>query len=464
MLTAMLDSKRRGRRKGVAVRPGSVLQARKEAGLTLAQVAAGQVSRAAIHLVETGQSRPSFETIALIAQRTNRPLEFFLVDKNSVPDSSTGYYELRELEHLTTTREFRKVVEVASGLLDKPWNRETGAMLRFYIGQAYCRLVKPVEALDHLASARAAFEQMGDEWMAVEALDWEASAMGLVDDPRAIPSALAALERCRRLKPRSAATEARILGHIAGMHVSAHSWAQAGRYYEAALEAAGAVKDLLQLAKTHHGLGTVYQRMNQTARASLHFDKALALYSIESDLSAVYRVENDLGELLLREGKLEPAEAHLRKALVGSEELGIDRKGRGYILGNLAEVRLMKGDLDQAANYLQQSLEAGESTGEQTVVANAQMVRGDLEEARGEHEAADRCFEAALTILERLEMPDRLRESQMHVAEVLEARGDIASAARHWRTAAMLGRLGTLAQAGVETPPGLEEAGSAAAG
>jgi len=444
MLTAVLGSKRRGRRKGVAVRPGSVLQARKEAGLTLAQVAAGGVTRAAIHLIETGRSRPSFETLELIAERTNRPLEFFLLEAQSVPSKTGGYHELRELERLTMTREFRQVLDLGVGLLDKPWSPETLGQLRFYLGQAYCRLFQAVAALDHLSAARATFEQLGDEWMAVEALDWEASAMGLVDDPRAIPCALEALERCRRLKPRPGPTEARILGHIAGMYVSAHSWSQAMRYYEAALEAAGSVKDILQLAKTHHGLGTVYQRMNQPVRASQHFDRALALYSIESDLSAVYRVENDMGELLLREGNLESAEVRLHNALLGSDQLGIDRKVRGYVMGNLAEVSMRKGDRSQAVEYLRQALEAGESTGDEVVIANAHMLRGDLEEANHDRAAADHNFAAAIQILQYLKIPDRLREAQMHVAEVLEARGDMTGAARHWRAAAEVGTLRAL--------------------
>ena len=47
-----------------------VRQARIEAGLTLAQVAGDEVSRTFIHLVEHGRSRPSKETLALIAKRT----------------------------------------------------------------------------------------------------------------------------------------------------------------------------------------------------------------------------------------------------------------------------------------------------------------------------------------------------------------------------------------------------------
>ncbi len=78
MLTVMPVSKREGSRKGITVREGSVAQARREAGLTLAQVADGKLSRTAIHLIEKGVTRPSMQTLTQIASQTRKPLSFFL--------------------------------------------------------------------------------------------------------------------------------------------------------------------------------------------------------------------------------------------------------------------------------------------------------------------------------------------------------------------------------------------------
>jgi transcriptional regulator with XRE-family HTH domain len=74
----MVGTGRRGRRKGVTVRAGSVADARKEAGLTLAEVARGKLSRTAIHLIEKGRARPSIETLEHIAEKTHKPLSFFV--------------------------------------------------------------------------------------------------------------------------------------------------------------------------------------------------------------------------------------------------------------------------------------------------------------------------------------------------------------------------------------------------
>jgi tetratricopeptide (TPR) repeat protein len=439
----MLGTRYRGRRKGVAIREGAVEEARREARLTLAQVAGGKFTRTAIHLIEKGRTRPSMETLQQIARQTRKPIEFFLA-----PDNQTALTErqaqLRELERLSATRDLEKVVEMGTSLLGQQWSAEDAAVIHFSLGQAYCRLVRPAEALPHLKAALEEFGRMGDEWMTVETLDWESSALGLMDDPDALPLANQALERCRRLDPRAPQTEARILGHIAGMYVVAHSYVPAIRYYEAAVAAATGVKDLLQLAKMHHGLGVSYQRIEQPATARQHYDKALTLYSIESDPSALYRVEIDLGDLLLQQGQLDSAEQHLLVALAGSHEVNMDRRGRGFILANLGEVYLRRGDLSKASDYLGQALQAAEAINERVVVANVKVLLGQLEERHGNPALADDHFEGAIRILEELGMPDRLRDAHMEYAELLEARQDVATAYQHWKLAAEIGRLASL--------------------
>lgn len=439
----MLDSKYRGRRVGVAVREGSVRQARKEAGLSLAEVAAGQVSRTAILYIETGRTKPSMETLRLISRQTRFPLNYFLLEPESGPRFDDLPDELLQLERLSATRDFAAVVELAQRLTAKSWSADEAALVKFHLGQAYCRLVRPEEALPHLTSARRHFERRGDEAMAVEALDWEASALGLLEDPRALLMTEEALERCRRLDPKPALTEARILGHIANLHVVERSWSAAIRSYEAAVQAAGAVKDMLLEAKMHHGLGTAYQHLRQPIKAKMHFDRALALYAIESDPGATYRVENDLGCLYLDEGQLESAEQHLLKALAGSENANLDRRGRGFILNNLGHLSLLRWDHGEARRYLAQALECGEVTGENLVRAEAHELFGRLAEQEGDRRAADEEFGIALGILETVGMPDRLRDLHMEYATLLDARHDSEASVRHWRRAAQLGKLDT---------------------
>jgi len=71
----------RRRLPGLRVRPGAVKQARSEAGLSLAGVARADLSRTAIFLIETGKSNPTLPTLELIAERTGKPVDFFLDDE-----------------------------------------------------------------------------------------------------------------------------------------------------------------------------------------------------------------------------------------------------------------------------------------------------------------------------------------------------------------------------------------------
>ncbi|HXN78106.1 MAG TPA: tetratricopeptide repeat protein, partial [Candidatus Dormibacteraeota bacterium] len=229
--------------------------------------------------------------------------------------------------------------------------------------------------------------------------------------------------------------EARILGHLANMFVVTRSWSLAISHYEAAVAAASAVNDLLQLAKMHHGLGNAYQRSQHPSKARGHLDKALTLYSIESDPSALYRVENDLGNLLLVEGRLDAAERHFLKALAGAEELHINRRGRGFILANLGEVCMRSGRTEEARRYLEDALGVGEAFGERIVVADAAMLLGRLEEGLGHPQSADDHYGSAIRALQEIEMPNRLRDCYVEYAQMLEARGDMRAAYRQLQLA-----------------------------
>ena len=58
--------------------PGRIRQARTERGLSLADLAGAEVSRAFIHQLEQGVARPSLQILEMIAQRTGKSVAFFL--------------------------------------------------------------------------------------------------------------------------------------------------------------------------------------------------------------------------------------------------------------------------------------------------------------------------------------------------------------------------------------------------
>src|SRR5690242_18537650 len=246
------SSRRRGRRRGVEIRPGSVKQARQQAGLSLGQVAREDISRTAIYFVETGKARPSMETLQLIADRTGHPLDFFLAA------SGEGYFhpeaKIAELERLMSTGDNAGVAAVSEAALAQKSDPETQARIRLIASLAYLRLAQPVVGRRLAVAARAYFEKAEDLARVAECLNNEASAAALMEDPSAVQIAEGALATCRSLKPVPSVLESRILLTLGTALVGSRRWLEAIACYEQAIAANEVVQDLHRLSLLYSGL------------------------------------------------------------------------------------------------------------------------------------------------------------------------------------------------------------------
>jgi len=422
---------RRGRLKGVDVRPGSVRVARQEAGLSLAGVAGSELTRAAIHLVETGRSRPSMPTLELIARRTGKPLSFFV---GEAALSSGPEPRLDELEFLVESMQYEAAVAMGGELLgqtSRPWSL---AQIHFWLGQAHTRAMRPGPGLDHLRLARTTFEERGDRWMVVECMDWEAAAMSTEQDPAALGVAQAALEECRLLEPRPVATETRLLTRIANAHMLNHEWAKSIQAFEAALETSESLRDLGRMARAQQGLAIAYGNLGDTARSIGHAQRALQLHTLLRDRVSIANTENNLAHVLMKQGDLAAAERHLTNSLAHSVESGQER-GRSHILLTLAELAIKRYNPDAAEADLERAVELATRHAEPLNLALAEMHRGHVAALRGDAVTTDRHFERALAQLQAAGSTERLIECHSAYAEVLEQRGDTRRALQHAKLA-----------------------------
>ena len=101
--------RRRGRRgPGVAIIPGRVREARTERGLSLADLAGTEVSRAFIHQLEQGLAKPSVQILEMIANRTGKSIDFFTSGTHTpaspVPDMASELISMsKRVERLAST-------------------------------------------------------------------------------------------------------------------------------------------------------------------------------------------------------------------------------------------------------------------------------------------------------------------------------------------------------------------------
>ena len=430
----------RPRRKGVEIRPGSVGEARREAGLSLAQVAGADITRAAIHLIESGRAKPSLPTLELIARRTGKPLSFFMpagvvVDGPKTPPELQG--RVSELERLSLRRDDEAVLKLSEWLIERGLSRADEAQVRLLAGQARVQTRRPQGALAHLRRARALFDDLGDDWMSVECMDWEAAALG--EDPASLDLAREALERCRSLDPIPVDLEARLLTRIAAKHLARHEWEEAIESYDAALEVSRSLRDLDRMARLHDGLADAYRQLGNLEQANRHAERAIALHSVARDRTMLARSENNLGVLLIEQGRFPEAADHLRRALELCAELGID-VGRSHVVLSLAELEIARGNGDDARSFLAEARALARRQKESLTLAFAHQLAGRLAAAEGDAETADAEYAEALVLMRQARAGERLVQCHTEYAAALEKRGDLGGAADQYRLAVEAGR------------------------
>src|SRR5215472_16441338 len=132
--------------RGEAINPAALRQARRDAGLTLAETAEGIVSRQALQQFEAGKARPMPATLQGIARRLRIPADSLLARPNDPRELA-----MRDLEDGQRWRELERLAsETLADLYAAP---RTQAVARFYLGRAILHQ-QPEGALRLLRLAR----------------------------------------------------------------------------------------------------------------------------------------------------------------------------------------------------------------------------------------------------------------------------------------------------------------------
>ena len=432
----------RRRLPGIDIRPGSVKAARQEAGLSLAQVAGSQVTRAAIYLIETGRARPSRRTLKLIAARTGKPIEFFRLPDRAGTAAAGRAAEpdprLAEIEAMVAVARFKPAIAASKRLLAALEPSEAGlqARTRLRLAEAQLETGRAPDALPNLRIARDVLAATDPELLA-ECMDLIGVALKRLEDRDALAAYKEALRLCRLAAPHRQDLEARILGHIGAAYTSTHDWQAAIEHYEMALTAAGNLRDIGFLERMYNDIGLVELEADHLTAAFGYFQKALALAEVSHEPAVIARIENNIGSVLVGLGETDSAEAHLNRSLEICDQIGLE-VGRGHVLCSLAELEMERGRLDPARRYAAQAVTVTENVGEALTEAFAHQLLGQIAELAGDRTSADASFQRAIGQLSGQDAPRRLMECHLAYAGILEGRGNLKDALSHTREALML--------------------------
>ena len=413
----------RGPRVGVHVDSAALRQARMDAGLSLAQVAGTDLTRQAVHLIETGKVRPTLRSLHIIAQRLGVPESSLLAPPGPMSDEQA----VAELRQLSDRHDDVSAVDRAAQLIRLGGSPERLAFAHHYTARALYALARPAEAVPHAREARRRFEALRNPWWAAESMDWEAIALNMLQDPSALKVGRTALRRYRALGPRSPETESRMLTHLGTIYYGRRDYEAGLASYEAALQVEGGVRELATMARIYHGLGMCHQGLGCARKAADLLFKAVTLYEAEQRIAGAPlrqdrpRAENDLGVVVMELGDLERAEALLLAALDNYAAAGIDRL-QSHTLLSLGDLRQRQGRLDEALDLVTRAIERAAAFDEQYALTSGYRQLGELYEARGNHGLADASFHRALVLCESGGLSERGRDYMRLYERVLADR------------------------------------------
>lgn len=434
-----LDETRPKRRRlpGVNLRPGSVKQARLEAGLSLAQLGRGHVTAPAIYLIETGRTRPSLPTLEHIARRTGKPVEYFLAEPSTGADETAA--SLLALNSMVLEGRIQEAIDLGCSLLEPGNSGFRLGHVRFQLAQAYLNSSEPELAEPLLAEAKAHFEAAGDVAMTASCIGGQAALATIKRSPEAAALARQALELCQTVTPRRFGLELRLYGLLASALMQMREWDAAIEANSKAMEIGEPLLDARHLATAFSELGHAYLALGQRENASRFLIRALGLFDLVRNRALLATAEHNIGTMLMARRDFTEARVHLDRALELSDHSDAVFS-RARVLLTLSELSLEEGDVRGAAERAAEALQGAEDGGDAATAADAHVRLGLIAERAGDAASADREFERAIRGFQAAGPQDRLQNVHGIYAEVLERRGDLATAYVHMKQALQVSR------------------------
>src|SRR2546428_9083260 len=255
-----------------------IRHARLKLGLSLAQVAGTDFSRAFLNQVELGRARPSTRNLQIIAERLQRPIEYFLEDPEN--SSSAREFELTEAANRLKQGDPVDARRIMTSFLARPnVPPQMRVRARLLLGEALLKLRLISEAIEVLQTAIAEGERAKVVGPLVGPYDRMGSAYYGLRHPhhagRWWDKAMSAYEDSGLTDP---LLKARILGHRANLSYVAGAPREAIAGYQAAIAAAEHVLDIQALGGIYEGLALSFQRTGDLSRALEYAQRRLRLF------------------------------------------------------------------------------------------------------------------------------------------------------------------------------------------
>jgi len=197
--------------------------------------------------------------------------------------------------------------------------------------------------------------------------------------------------------------------------------------FEMAKDIASDLSDDLSLGKALYGLGRVRSTLREYEKAIGLKKEALAILERQGDTTMMAKACISIGNDLCALDRNGEGEVYLERSIELANAVG-DLSTMGYALSNLAGCKLNMEDLDGAEELVERCLPIAAKLNDPLMTSTLLFHKGYVRTGRKQWSEARPYFERSLGILRDIDMPSRLGQWLMEVAEMFVQNGEVQGA------------------------------------
>lgn len=415
--------------------------ARAQAGMTQQALAAPDLTKSFISLLEGGRSHPSVETVVSLARRLNSSVGALLLDPTDLrrETASNLIHLASQMDLAAHGPEALQLLASAELLLpDVPADlRAKAALLRARVAIARNLLDEATGWAD-----RAIDEARRHRYASL--LGMALALKGLVELRRgayrvALPLLEQAVTTLQRSKAARTEENVRALLSLGAVHFQLSRITRARRACRRALELSTRLGLHMLTGRALTGLGIVEWKRRRLDEAERYFSQAHDALVLVEDLPEISRVLSNLALVRRDQGRLDDALRVLKQALRVQERLPAPRD-RSATLDELAHVYLALGRRADAAQASRRAIKEAQDGADPASEAVTRMTLGKVLLAQGRRSEAIKAMREAIAIFTGLGLEERVSSAAGELGLLLSAEGDHAEAESYL---AMARRAGT---------------------
>jgi tetratricopeptide (TPR) repeat protein len=398
--------------------------ARLERGMSLAQLGGEDLSRSFLSLVELGRSRISLRALAIVAERLDRPIAYFLAG-DMMSREVAAELLINDAETAILNGQAEEALQILEPL--EPAERLRGRT--FWLrGWALSQLGRTGEAIPLLRDAVPLAERNKDTRLSVEVRYRLAVALYTAQSYHEVAACLeTALELAAQVGDPLLTGKLTIMrGHLASVQRNPD---RAVNEYGTARSQFESIHDAGVLAKVYSTLSNTYRDAANPQDALRYSRMALGIVEARYYEHEVGEEINSLAQRYEELGRLKEALATARSAVERAHQAG-DAGLEAVARGTLASILLKLDQIDEARSEAEIAGNLPVEGSEMGGIA-AWIVLAKIAERESDHGRADELFTRALEALDRGNHPQLYADTAFTYGQALLARGDGERAARY---------------------------------